>query len=202
MKMQILALSALLCSAAIPAAYAQEAPMPKPTVPAEAETVPATDADTGNAENLSPAVAGAAVYANNAAYADMYEIESANLAWKRANSEEVKTFAKMLIADHTGSSAKLAVLVDHAEGELPSSLDDKHRKMIDELEAADDGAFTQLFLDQQMMAHEAAVKLHTDYAETGEIAEFKMFAADNAKVVQHHLDMVSKLGGKKAASAQ
>jgi putative membrane protein len=201
--MRILALSALLSSVAIPAAIAQEAPMPKPTVPAEAETTPANDADTaGNSENLSPAVAGAAVYANNAAYTDMYEIESANLAWKRANSEEVKTFARMLIADHTGSSAKLAVLVDHAEGELPSSLDDRHQKMIDELEAADDAAFTQLFLDQQMKAHEEGLKLHSDYAESGEIAEFKMFAADNAKVVKHHLDMVTKLGGKKAARAQ
>jgi putative membrane protein len=193
MKMRTLALSALLSSVAIPAAMAQEAPMPKPTVPAEA----ATDSET-----LSPDVAGAAVYANNAAYADMYEIESANLAWERATSEEVKAFAKMLIADHTASSAKLAVLVDQAQGELPSSLDDKHQKMIDALEAADDASFTQLYLDQQVAAHKEALKLHTDYADSGALAEFKQFAAETAKVVKHHLGEVEKLGGKTSASAQ
>lgn len=134
-------------------------------------------------------------YANAAAVADMYEIEAANLAWERSQSEPVKAFAKMLIADHTASTSKLKVLVDQNEGSLPDALDEKHEAMIDQLQAADAGQFDKLWLSQQIAAHEEALKLHQDYAMSGEHEAFKTFAADTAKVIEGHLKQAKSLSG-------
>lgn len=134
-------------------------------------------------------------YANAAAIGGMYEIEAANLAWERSKSEPVKAFAKMLIADHTAAASKLKVLVDQNQGSLPEALDEKHEAMMDQLEAADDATFDQLFLQQQMTAHEEALKLHKTYAADGDQDAFKSFAAETAKTVQKHIDHMNRMTG-------
>lgn len=191
MKTRSLVLAAFLSTAAMPFAYAE--------TPAEAATAEAVQPVEKAAAAMEAEASTA--YANAAAIADMYEIEAANIAWERSTSEDVKAFAKMLIADHTASTAKLKVLVDQAEGELPGSLDERHEAMIKALKDADDASFNQTFLDQQVEAHTAALKLHTAFAKSGDREEFKTFAADTAKVVEHHLEQVKALGGKEPASS-
>ncbi len=126
-------------------------------------------------------------YANAAAIANLYEIEAANIAWERSSSEQVKAFAKMLIADHTAANSKLEVLVSQAEGSVPSSLDDAHQKMIDDLNAAEDAAFDGVFMAQQIAAHEASLQLHENYVAGGDDPAFKDFATESVKTVQSHL---------------
>lgn len=126
-------------------------------------------------------------YANAAAVANMYEIEAANIAWERSNSDEVKAFAKMLIADHTASNAKLEVIVNQMEGSLPSSLDDGHQRMIDELNDADDAAFDAVYMAQQVTAHERALQMHENYIAGGDDPVLKDFATESVKTVQAHL---------------
>ncbi|MCC6921281.1 MAG: DUF4142 domain-containing protein [Alphaproteobacteria bacterium] len=159
-------------------AFAQEmAPVPTPMpAPTAAKPQAATEA-----------------YANAAAIGDMFEIEAANLAWDRSKSENVKAFAKMMIADHTATSAKLKVLVDQNDGALPGDLDESHDAMLDQLKAADDAQFDQLYLSQQETAHEEALKLHQDYAANGDNDAFKTFASDTAKKVQEHMKALKTL---------
>lgn len=132
-------------------------------------------------------------YANAATIGNLYEIEAANIAWERSTNEDVKAFAKMLIADHTASNAKLAVLIDQAEGEAPGSLDDAHQKMIDELKDAEDANFDSVYLAQQLSAHKASLKLHENYAAGGTDEPFKTFAAEAAKTVAQHIEHLKSL---------
>lgn len=132
-------------------------------------------------------------YANAATIGNLYEIEAANIAWERSKSEDVKAFAKMLIADHTASNSKLAVLVGQANGEVPGSLDDAHQKIIDELNDAEDANFDSVYLAQQLTAHEASLRLHEGYAASGTDEPFKMFAAEAAKTVSKHLEHLKSL---------
>jgi putative membrane protein len=160
-------------------ALAQEVqPVPAPMPPA------ATTADTQ---------AMTETYANAAAIADMYEIEAANLALERSKSEPVKAFANMLIADHTASTSKLKVLVDQNQGALPDALDEKHEGMIQQLKDADDAAFDQLFMQQQMTAHDDALTLHKTYADSGDQDAFRSFASETAKTVQKHIDHMQEM---------
>ena len=185
MRTKSTTLALFLGVAALPMAFAAE--MEPTAKPAAVEPVErAVDAMEAQA---------APAYANAAAIADMYEIEAANIAWERSASEDVKAFAKMLIADHTATSAKLKVLVDQADGSLSSSLDDEHKAMIAALNDADDAVFNKVFLDQQVAAHEKALKLHTAFAEKGDREEFRAFAGDTAKAVEAHLEQARALAG-------
>lgn len=161
----------------------------------------AEDAKTGAAapvnevvENVQAAAELTAPgYANAATIGNLYEIEAANIAWERSKNEDVKAFAKMLIADHTAANAKLDVLANQAEGEVPGSLDEAHQKMVDELNDAEDANFDSVFLSQQLAAHEAALKLHESFAANGKEEPFKMFAAEAAKTVAKHLEHLKTL---------
>lgn len=177
--MKRMTFAAALLASTFSLAYAQETPVP---------------AEKGAVEDAKAATALTTEgYANAATIGNLYEIEAANLAWERSKNEEVKAFAKMLIADHTASNTKLAVLVDQAEGSVPDSLDDEHEKMIDELENADDAGFDSVYLAQQLAAHEKSLKLHETYAASGADEPFKTFAAEASKTVAKHLEHLKSL---------
>lgn len=166
---------------------------------ADEAVAPPTGSEVPAAEAVDEAQAAAALtregYSNAAAIGNLYEIEAANIAWERSASEDVKAFAKMLIADHTAANSKLEVLVSQAEGSMPGSLDDEHQKMIDDLKAADDATFDSVFLAQQVAAHEAALQLHENYIASGDDPAFKDFATESVKTVQAHMKHAQTLPG-------
>lgn len=61
------------------------------------------------------------------------EIELGKLAADRGSSDEVKKFAKMMIADHTSAGDKLKALGSDLKVEAPTQLDDKHMEQRDKL---------------------------------------------------------------------
>ncbi len=177
--------AALLAGTFSVAAYAADAPVVPPAAPTEEAVEAVQEAVALTREG----------YANMATIGNLYEIEAANVAWERSKSEEVKAFAKMLIADHTAANAKLDVIVSQADGSVPSSLDDEHQKMIDDLKAADDAAFDGVFVKQQKEAHEKALAMHEAYASKGDDAALKDFATESVKTVQAHLKHLQTLPG-------
>lgn len=170
-------------------------PDAKPMYPA-APTPGNTTADNGTPRTMSDAeVKALREFANAAAIADMYEIQAGNIAWERSKSPEVKKFGRMLIADHTGSSAKLKVLADQNEGSVTDTLDDAHQQMIDQLENADENAFDATFIKQQIDAHQKALALYEGYAKSGGPEEFQRFAKETAKTIAMHLERARGLTG-------
>ncbi len=176
MKTLSIAFAALLAGvAAAPLATAEPSRMETTAAAATAET--------------------AGSFANAVAVTNMYEIEAANIAWERSKNDEVKTFAKALIADHEASAAKLKTIVDQKGGSLPESLDEGARANIDALNDAGDATFDKTFLDQQVVAHEQALKMVKRYAANGADAELKAFAAETATSLEKHLAEARRLGG-------
>lgn len=154
-------------------------PAPAPTAAAR----PAADTNT------------AAGYAMTAALSDMYEIESSRLALEKAASPEVKKFAQMMVDGHTKTTAELKSTLAAAGVNMtpPPALDARRQGMLDELRGKSAAEFDTAYLDQQTTAHGEALDLHSSYAEGGDTAQLKAFAAKTAPIVQSHLDMVKKL---------
>ena len=137
----------------------------------------------------------AAGYATTAALGDMYEIESSKLALEKSNSPEVKQFAQMMIDGHTKTTAELKSALAAAGVAMtpPAALDARRQSMLDELRGKAATEFDTAYLDQQTAAHGEALSLHQRYADNGDTAAIKTFAAKTAPAVQAHLDMVKKL---------
>ncbi|MBI1683527.1 DUF4142 domain-containing protein [Caulobacter hibisci] len=129
-------------------------------------------------------------FAAKAAASDMFEIEAAKVALKRSTNAEVKKFAQAMIDAHTATSAglKAAIAASGVSITLPTALPSDLQDKLDDLNKADAKDFDKTYADDQVDAHQAALNLLQRYAQDGDVAAIKTFAAETAPKVQMHLN--------------
>lgn len=144
----------------------------------------------------TPANEAAAVdFVPKAAASDMFEVELAKVAQKRATSAEVKKFAGEMITAHTKTTADLKKAIADSGQTLtpPATLPADLQAKIDDLSKVDAKDFDKNYMDNQVDAHQSALNLMQRYAEDGDVPAIKAFAAATAPAVQKHYDMAKAL---------
>jgi putative membrane protein len=179
--------------AALTLMFAQAGCEQEPT-PAMAGNASAADGNGAIAGNTT-APSSAPVtrdYIENAAISDLYEIQSGRIAQTKARSDEIRSFADTMIKDHGATTAQLEQTIPNSGLSLtpPSRLDARHQALINQLQTATPEGFDELYRQQQILAHEDALKLHRIYARQGDNPALAQFAADAARIVQSHLDLL------------
>jgi len=93
------------------------------------------------------------------------------------------------------TSQELKALVDSSKvkATLPTALDDKHQKMLDDLRAKNGKDFDQAYDRAQQQTHQEAVDLFQKYADGGDNADLKEWAAKTLPHLKEHLAMAEKL---------
>jgi len=134
-------------------------------------------------------------FVDKAAKSDAFEIASAKLAKEKATSPGLKSFAAMMITDHTGSTSKIKAAAAKASPAIKPDAtltDDENDRLADlgKLKGAD---FDRKYASQQVDAHQSALSLMSDYAEHGDAAPLKAAAAEIKPKVQKHLDKIKAL---------
>jgi putative membrane protein len=139
--------------------------------------------------------AAAPDFVTKAAMADMYEVEAAKVALARSQTAEVKTFAQMMVDDHTKSTNNLksAIAASGLTLTTPTALDEAHADKVQDLKDKDAADFVKAYIEVQVDAHQMALDLHQRYANDGDNAALKGFAATTAPVVQGHYDQAKQL---------
>ncbi|WP_240782087.1 DUF4142 domain-containing protein [Qipengyuania sediminis] len=148
----------------------------------------------------SPAMSGDMTPEDRAGYvamagaSDLFEIESSRLAATRAQSADVRAFAQMLITHHTQTTAA-TMAAARASGMSPPApvLMPMQREMMEQLQSAPAGSFDEVYMRQQVSAHEMALALHRNYAARGDTAALRATAATAVPIVQEHLDRARQL---------
>jgi putative membrane protein len=136
-------------------------------------------------------------YVKKAAMGDLFEIDSSKLALQKSKDAQIRSFAQMMIRDHTASTAKLAAILKREKADAPSTtLDPDHQAQLDALNAESGASFDTAYVKAQLQGHQDALTLHQTYAASGSDKRLKAFAASAAKVVQMHLDHVQALAKK------
>jgi putative membrane protein len=131
-------------------------------------------------------------FVNAMAASDAFEIASGRLAQDKGSSPAVKDFGRMLVQEHTKSTAELKAAAGEAKLTVAPEMTAKQRSDLTALEGA--GAnFDQLFKTQQIAAHEQALALLRAQAQNGTVAPLKAFAEKTAPVVEKHLAEARKL---------
>ncbi|MEO6152860.1 MAG: DUF4142 domain-containing protein [Croceibacterium sp.] len=133
-------------------------------------------------------------FVDMAASSDMYEIEAAKVAQQMGKSDKLKAFAAMMIKDHGTSTDKLKAAVAKAGAgvTMPTAMQAKHQQMLDGLKNAGD-SFDKMYAEQQVAAHDEAMRLMQAQADSGTSAPLKMFASDVLPVIKHHAGDASRL---------
>ncbi|MET0239515.1 MAG: DUF4142 domain-containing protein [Sphingobium sp.] len=152
-----------------------------------------TEASTG----VSPMSGVSAIdYVKFAADSDMYEIQSSKLALMRSKRDDVKGFAREMIADHTLTTKSLMAALkndDRTIAKPTTRLSAKNAAKIALLKKAPKASFDDLYLQQQAEAHQMAWSLHKGYAIDGTDTALKQVASTAVPVIERHLGHAKQL---------
>ncbi|WP_313607164.1 DUF4142 domain-containing protein [Rhizobium sp.] len=129
-----------------------------------------------------------------ASASDVFEIESSKLALQKGN-DATKAFAQQMVTDHEKTTAELKTLLasGKVQGNPVATLTEDFKEEIDELAKLDGDEFSEEYIDDQVDAHEDAVDLFKRYADEGENADLKAWAAKTLPALEHHYQMAQDL---------
>nr|WP_314570707.1 DUF4142 domain-containing protein [uncultured Pseudomonas sp.] len=129
------------------------------------------------------------------------EVEAGKLALEKGTAADVKTFADMMVKDHTAANQKLKALADKKNIDVSDDAEllDKAKAMILELRSAK--SFDQAYANNQVKAHEATIEIFEDEIKNGEDAELKAFATETLPKLKAHLVEAKKLAAAHGGTA-
>ncbi|AWK87066.1 DUF4142 domain-containing protein [Azospirillum thermophilum] len=166
-----------------------------------AKGLPVTDTPTaGKVFVLGEDVAqlgSARDFVTQAASSGFFEVESSRLALDRSQSDQVRSFARQMIEDHTRVNQQLATL-SRAQGiEPPMQPDATFQQKLTQLQGLSGNSFDRMYLNEQVTAHKQAVNLFATAANStaADMAPYQAFAAQTLPVLRHHLQEAEALAG-------
>jgi putative membrane protein len=175
-----LVLSALVCTAGVPAAHA------------------VTDQTRGRdttAKSTLPAESSPTSFLKQAAASSIGEIELGKLAAQRGSSERVKAYGNKMVADHTRMNQEVKALAAQKNIELPTTIDDKHqheRQKLAELSGTD---FDRAYMAEMTSGHEKVVEQFESASKTSTDDDVKALAARSLPVLEGHLAEAEQIQG-------
>lgn len=147
-----------------------------------------------SAKQASAPVTPTATFVAQAAFGNMFEVESSKLALERGNTPAVKTFAQHMVDDHSAAAVRFKEAVLEAKLAMPpDKLDAKHGAIVYELAGKQGSDFDKAYVEAQYKAHVATVEMFKGYAQAGEDTRVREFAAQTLPTLEAHLAEVSKM---------
>lgn len=125
---------------------------------------------------------------------DAFEMQASELAEQRGERADVKQVAETLARENTATSQEIAGLAPQLGLTAPqASLDVEHQQRLDTLRTLEGEAFDDAYLDQQVEAHENAVRTFQDYAQNGAAGPLRDWASATLPKLQQNLASVQSL---------
>lgn len=141
-----------------------------------------------------PAAPSAQEFAQTVANSDAFEIQSSQLAAQRAQRQEVKDFATMMVRDHTMTTQQLTALAPQINLSPPTpQLDAAKQGQLDALRGQNGAGFDTAYVNAQIAAHTEAVALFERYAHGGEAGPLRDWANETLPKLREHLTHVQGL---------
>ena len=119
------------------------------------------------------------------------EIELARIAYVRAQSPEVRAFARQMLIDHRDMVVKLDNFALERGHLIAWDIPSDRAATIERLRSIDDASFDRAYMDEMVEAHQQVVQKLT--AQTGSGRETAAVAQEALPTVQHHLEMAQQI---------
>jgi putative membrane protein len=154
---------------------------------AVAQSTPASNRAIDNT-TVAPTM-GDEQFARQAAAGGMAELQLSQLAMQRAQSLEVKQFARKMVEDHTKANMELKQIADKQNLPLPRKLDAKQQATYDKLAQLSGADFDREYMKAMTADHGAIVTKFTNESRYGQDAELKSFAMKTLPMLEKHEKM-------------
>ncbi len=123
-------------------------------------------------------------FIKKAAKGGMMEVAMGKLAEQNGQSDDVKSFGKRMVTDHSKANEELKSIAQQKGVKLPSK------------EPTLKWSSDKAYMDMMVKDHEKDLAEFQEQAKSGSDPEVKKFAEDTAKVVQEHLDLAKEAQSK------
>lgn len=115
------------------------------------------------------------------------------MAREKAQSNDVKEFAAMMLADHSKADEALKSLASQKNITLPARLGEDEQKHVDELAKLTGAEFDKKYVDLMVDDHEEDIKLFKEAADDADDTAVKTFAANQLPILQKHLERITTI---------
>jgi len=122
-----------------------------------------------------------------------FEIQAGQIAQEKAQSEEVKQFAKMMVDDHTRAQQQLQQIGQQKGWRFSQQLMPVHQAILDELNKLDGQEFERAYVYGQVAGHTITVLGLRDGKTELQDPELRQYAATIFPKVQQHLQQAQRL---------
>lgn len=121
---------------------------------------------------------------HKAAKGGTMEVAMGNLAEQNAQNEDVKSFGKRMVTDHSKANDELKAIAEKKGVTLPGK------------EPTKKWTSDKAYMNTMVKDHEKDLSEFREEASKGSDPDVKKFAGDTAKVIQDHLDLAKETNGK------
>ena len=123
-------------------------------------------------------------FMHKAAKGGMMEVAMGRLAEQNGKSDDVKSFGKRMVTDHSKANDELKSIAEKKGVKLSSK------------EPSEKWSSDKAYIDMMVKDHEKDLAEFQEEAKNGSDADVKKFAEDTSKVVQEHFDLAKKTQSK------
>jgi putative membrane protein len=123
-------------------------------------------------------------FIRKAAKGGAMEVAMGKLAEQNGQSEDVKSFGKRMVTDHSKANDELKKIAAEKSAKLPA----KEPKV--------SWSSDKAYMDAMVKDHEKDLAEFQQEASSGSDPDVKKFAEDTAKMVQEHLDLAKQIQAK------
>jgi putative membrane protein len=141
----------------------------------------AEESPAGKSSSLS---AKDKTFMKKAAKGGMIEVAMGKLAEQNGQSDDVKSFGKRMVADHSKANDELKKIAAQKNVKLPAK------------EPTVSWSSDKAYMDVMVKDHEKDLSEFQEEANNGSDPDVKKFADDTAKMVQEHLDLAKQTQSK------
>jgi putative membrane protein len=159
--------------------------------------VSAIEAQDASATTVSSEAAtlshGDKKFIKKVARASTNEVALSQLADSRASNADVKSFAQMMVTDHTGANTDLQALAASKGVEISKQVDEGKADEVSSLSSKSGADFDKKYAKLMLSAHKDAVELFKDEAMNGKDPDVVAFAKKYVDTLSMHLDHATAL---------
>lgn len=123
-------------------------------------------------------------FMKKAARGGLMEVAMGTLAEQNGQSDDVKSFGKRMVTDHSKANDQLKAIAAQKNVKLPAK------------EPTLKWNSDKAYIGTMVKDHEKDLAEFQEEAKTGSDPEVKKFAEDTAKVIKEHLDLAKETQGK------
>ena len=132
-------------------------------------------------------------FLRSAAEGSMLEVRLAELAEQKAQSEEVKKFAKRMVEDHSKALEELKEIGAREHINLPTNISHQHGQKQIALEKLSGPEFDRTYAREMVQDHEQDVNEFKQGATSAQKPELKEFAQKTLPTLESHLQEAKEM---------